>query len=82
MSTVQHPVIEAMGVARQQVPDLHRSSWEPRALRNSLLTTGAWVAAILASVPLFSVLYMLIMRGGSRLTWEALVVVSGLHGAL
>ena len=71
--TAQHPVIEAMGVARQQVPDLHRSSWEPRALRNRLLTAGAWVAAILASVPLFSVLYMLIMRGGSRLTWEALV---------
>src|SRR5262245_23034922 len=62
-----------MGVARQHVPDLHRSPWGPRALRNSLLTVGAWVAAILASVPLFSVLYMLIVRGGSRLTWEALV---------
>ncbi len=60
MSTVQHPVIAAMGVARQQVPDLPRSSWEPRALRNSLLTTGAWVAAILASVTLCSVLNMLI----------------------
>jgi phosphate transport system permease protein len=28
--------------------------------------------AIIASVPLFSVLYMLIVRGGSRLDWEAL----------
>ena len=28
--------------------------------------------AIIASIPLFSVLYMLIVRGGSRLSWEAL----------
>jgi phosphate transport system permease protein len=27
---------------------------------------------LLASVPLFSVLYMLIVRGGSRLSWETL----------
>jgi phosphate transport system permease protein len=26
-----------------------------------------------ASIPLFSVLYMLIVRGGSRLSWEVLV---------
>jgi phosphate transport system permease protein len=38
-----------------------------------LLTIGAWVAAILAAVPLVSVLYMLIMRGGARLSWELFV---------
>src|SRR5262249_2132734 len=54
-------------------PSLRRSPWEARALRSGLLTTGAWAAAILASIPLFSVLYMLIVRGGSRLTWEAIV---------
>jgi phosphate transport system permease protein len=52
---------------------LERSPFEPRALRSLLLTIGAWVAALLAAVPLFSVLYMLIVRGGSRLSWELFV---------
>jgi len=52
---------------------LRRSPWETRALRSEILTAGAWLAAIIASVPLFSVLYMLIVRGGSRLSWEVLV---------
>jgi phosphate transport system permease protein len=51
---------------------LHRSAFEPRALRSGLLTAGAWAAAIVAGIPLVSVLYMLIVRGGSRLSWEAL----------
>jgi phosphate transport system permease protein len=55
------------------VPSLRRSRLEPRALRNTLLTLGTWVAALIASVPLVSVLYMLVVRGGSRLSWEALV---------
>jgi len=42
-------------------------------MRSCLLTAGAWAAAIFASVPLFSVLYMLIVRGGSRLSWDVLV---------
>ena len=54
-------------------PRLRRSPWEARALRSEILTVGAWIAAIVASVPLFSVLYMLIVRGGSRLSWEVLV---------
>ena len=53
-------------------PALHRNLIEGRTLRSTLLTTAAWVAALLASVPLFSVLYMLIVRGGARLNWEAL----------
>jgi phosphate transport system permease protein len=52
---------------------LERSPFEPRALRSLLLTIGAWVAALLAAVPLVSVLYMLIVRGGSRLSWELFV---------
>jgi len=43
---------------------------EGRALRSIMLTSLAWVSALLASVPLFSVLYMLITRGGARLNLE------------
>ncbi len=59
--------------ARPAGPRLGRSPWEVRAMRSTLLTAGAWAAAIVASIPLFSVLYMLVVRGGSRLSWEVLV---------
>jgi len=49
---------------------LQRSAFEPRALKSLLLSAGVWAAALLAAVPLLSVLYMLIMRGGTRLSWE------------
>lgn len=55
---------------RIELPQLERSFFVGRALRSSLLTIGVWVAAILASVPLFSVLYMLIVRGGARLNLD------------
>ena len=48
---------------------LEYNSFEPRALRNVLLTVGTWLVAALGSVPLFSVLYMLIVKGGARLNW-------------
>ncbi len=51
-------------------PNLQRSMSEPRALRSAALTVGAWAVALIASVPLFSVLYMLIVEGGSRLSLE------------
>jgi len=51
-------------------PDLRRSWGERRALRSVILTIGAWVVALIASVPLFSVLYMLIVQGGSRLSLD------------
>lgn len=51
------------------VPSLQRK-FERRALRSLILTSITWAAAILASVPLFSVLYMLITRGGARLNLE------------
>jgi phosphate transport system permease protein len=50
-------------------PSLQRK-FETRALRSILLTSITWVSALLASVPLFSVLYMLITRGGARLNME------------
>ena len=48
-------------------PNLERSLVEGRAIKNNLLTALTWLAAILAAIPLFSVIYMLLMRGGSRL---------------
>jgi phosphate transport system permease protein len=48
-------------------PDLSRSLTEPRSVRNSALTVAAWAIAIVAGVPLLSVLYMLIVNGGARL---------------
>jgi len=51
-------------------PDLRKSFTERRALRSVTLTVGAWIAAAIASVPLFSVLYMLIVQGGSRLSLD------------
>jgi phosphate transport system permease protein len=52
------------------VPSLQRKL-EGRSLRSMLLSTLVWGSAFVASVPLFSVLYMLITRGGARLSLEA-----------
>lgn len=60
----------ASGATHHHLPDLQRSLSDRRALRSSLLTVGAWFVALIASVPLFSVLYMLIVKGGSRLSTE------------
>lgn len=54
------------------VPNMRRSLLERRNLVDVVLTALVWGMAIIASVPLFSVLYMLITQGGARLTWEAL----------
>ena len=51
------------------LPSLQRK-FEGRALRSLVLTTLVWGGALLASVPLISVLYMLITRGGARLSLE------------
>ena len=51
------------------LPSLQRK-FEGRALRSLTLTTLVWLGALVASVPLFSVLYMLITRGGARLSLE------------
>ena len=59
-----------LSIATGKSPSLSHSWSEVRALTNVLLTIGAWIAAILASIPLVSVLYMLIVEGGSRLSLE------------
>lgn len=51
------------------IPSLQRKI-EGRALRSIVLSGLVWFNAILISVPLLSVLYMLITRGGARLNME------------
>ena len=55
-----------------KTPRLERQIFEVRAMKSLALTALTWAAAILASIPLFSVIYMLVVQGGARLDWEAL----------
>jgi phosphate transport system permease protein len=64
--------VDASAATASEAPRLQHRMLEGRALRSDLLTGLTWVMAIVASIPLFSVLYMLIVRGGSRLGWEVL----------
>jgi phosphate transport system permease protein len=64
--------VTTMGEVARALPRLERHFMEGRALKSLILTVLTWLAAILASVPLFSVIYMLIVEGGSRLDWEAI----------
>jgi phosphate transport system permease protein len=73
LPAVGHGVALGVNGNVPSAPSLRRSPWERRALRSTALTAGAWVAAVIASVPLVSVLYMLIVRGGARLHWDVLV---------
>ncbi len=57
------------------LPVLDKNILEPRAIKSILLTSFIWGLAILASVPLFSVIYMLIIEGGARLDFEALTAI-------
>jgi len=62
--------VAAAAIPVGEPPDLRRSWGERRALRSTILTAAAWIVAAIASVPLFSVLYMLIVQGGSRLSLD------------
>jgi phosphate transport system permease protein len=53
-----------------EAPVLTHSWSEGRALRNGMMTIGAWAVALIAAVPLVSILYMLIVQGGSRLSTD------------
>jgi phosphate transport system permease protein len=64
------PTFPDISIDPDKPPSLAQSWSEGRALGNLLLTIGAWLAALLAAIPLLSVLYMLIVEGGSRLSLE------------
>jgi len=53
-----------------QLPNLERRAMEPRALKSIVLSTITIAAAVTACIPLFSVLIMLLFRGGARLSLE------------
>lgn len=53
-----------------QVPNLVRQPMEPRALKSIILSAITVFCAVTACIPLFSVLVMLLYRGGKRLTFE------------
>lgn len=55
-----------------ELPQLERQTWERRSLMNGALTAFTWFIAVLGSIPLFSVIFMLLSEGGARLDWEAL----------
>jgi phosphate transport system permease protein len=50
--------------------NLNYNAFELRALRSVFLTAGAWLIALLGAIPLLSVIYMLIVKGGARLGYE------------
>jgi phosphate transport system permease protein len=56
--------------SRDAKPNLQHNAFEARAMANVLLTAGAWLVAALGAVPLVSVIYMLIVKGGARLGAE------------
>lgn len=56
-------------------PHLDRQLLERRSLFSIALTVATWLLAILGSIPLFSVIYMLITEGGARLDVEALTAL-------
>jgi phosphate transport system permease protein len=62
----------ALRVETQEVVllDLNKNLLERRSLFNGALNIIAWSMAILACVPLFSVLIMLLVRGSQRLSWS------------
>lgn len=75
MSAIDPGTAPAAVADTAEAVDLRSSPFEVRALRSIALSAFAWLIALLASIPLFSVLYMLIVRGGARLDWEALTTL-------
>ncbi|MBF6058082.1 MULTISPECIES: phosphate ABC transporter permease PstA [Thiomicrorhabdus] len=68
-------VNEQMMPPKVVLPKLEKNLYEARAIKSFLLTAMVWGLVILASIPLFSVIYMLIVEGGARLDWEAITAL-------
>jgi phosphate transport system permease protein len=52
------------------LPNLERQPMEPRSLKSIILSTITIICAVVACIPLFSVLIMLLYRGGKRFSLE------------
>jgi phosphate transport system permease protein len=60
-------------VDRVNLPRLERSYREGRTVLSTLLSFVIGAATVIACIPLFSVLIMLIWRGGAKLSWQLFV---------
>ncbi|SIS70223.1 phosphate ABC transporter permease PstA [Neptunomonas antarctica] len=58
-----------------QYPSLEKNSLDIREFKNIFLTIMVWGIAIMASIPLFSVISMLIIEGGARIDFAALTEI-------
>jgi phosphate transport system permease protein len=58
---------------RVELPSLERSYRDFRSVASTLLSIVTGVATVVACIPLFSVLIMLLWRGGAKLSWELFV---------
>lgn len=67
---MNHTMTGALPMPSVEPLKLQRSLTERRSLVNIILNTATWIVAIIACLPLFSVLIMLIIRGGSRLSLD------------
>lgn len=52
------------------LPELEKNLLDRRSLFNTSLNVLTWTMAVLACLPLFSVLIMLLVRGSQRLSWS------------
>ncbi|SEA97556.1 phosphate ABC transporter permease PstA [Rubrimonas cliftonensis] len=57
---------------RAAAPQMRHSFGDRRNVVNGLMTGVLWLMAVIAAIPLFSVLYMLISQGGTRISFETL----------
>jgi len=64
-----------LGRAVLTEPRLRASVFEGRGLKSRLLTGFTWFLAALAALPLISVIYMLVAKGGARISWETLTAL-------
>jgi phosphate transport system permease protein len=55
------------------LPSLERSLRHPRTLFSAVLSVLTGIATVIACVPLFSVLFMLLYHGGKKLSWRVFV---------
>jgi phosphate transport system permease protein len=67
---MNHTMTSALPMPSVEPLKLQRSLTERRSLVNIILNTATWIVAIIACLPLFSVLIMLIIRGGARLSLD------------
>jgi phosphate transport system permease protein len=67
--------LTSSALSEPALPRLERQLFERRAMTSGFLTLLTWLIAILGSVPLFSVIFMLVAQGGARLDLEALTAL-------